>query len=129
MQRIEVTEELLYSLYCAALNHVKMFLIQESETIIPTTGDYAKVTISRPSYRDRDYVFHDDSHDDLSAALEIAEFMRGWYYDACLMELSKFLNTPHGEYSDGTELQDFACGGIAQAFYDLDCPALPKDIY
>lgn len=130
MEPIEITEELLYTLYCAALDKVKYFLLTESETKINVHQDYSVITIGRPSYRDKDYAFHDDSHDDLSTALEIAERMRSMYYETDLQDLNLLINQPYNPESSVplTQLADYACDGIAQAFYDLNCPALPKDI-
>jgi hypothetical protein len=144
--KVKVTEELLYDLYKAALDNVRDFLMYESEYTIRFQGRDGLdghernlvITVPRPEYRNRDYAFHDDSHDYLDAALEIASLMRSAYYDGATEYLERWLNLPTTRDQDElmdhddntyfpTPLDNFACDGIPPAFYELDCPALPKE--
>jgi hypothetical protein len=141
--KVQVTEELLYKLYRGQLNHVKEFLLSESETDVKV-DDYRTLTIHRPSYRERDYTFHDDSHDDLSSALELAEHLRTLYYEGDTEGLEEYLNIDTKHWTDKAihempsdtkspyiagipTLNAWACDGVCAELYDLDCPALPKD--
>ena len=118
-QPVNVTPDLMYELTTAQLNHVRDCLIAEQ-------GKYS---------------FEDDGGDYNSAMLELADLM----FDLTALSsvdtegLSRLLNTPvnydWANVNIGTAdssryvtpLWQLASDGIADAFYNLNCPALPEE--
>lgn len=72
--------------------------------------------------------YSDDGHDYLDSSLTLSSVMTGFHYDHDLKSLGKLLNDPHNPDSgDLSSLADYACDGVAAAFYDLNCIALADD--
>jgi hypothetical protein len=84
----------------------------------------------------------DDHGDDWNGIIDIMRTMFDMRWEAdpfdLLVDLDVYLNTPVANTVSGTvtlpacgrtvdALAFHGCDGIPQAFYDLDCPALPKD--
>jgi hypothetical protein len=72
----------------------------------------------------------DDLFDDVDSALQLMSLLQSFEMDDDIEGLTDFLNTPAAESAKGDSsfyLSAFACDGVARAFYDLDCPALPKE--
>ena len=63
----------------------------------------------------------DDGLDYLQAAIELAGDLLDFYVDTDTARLDEFLNTPN------RLINDYACDGICNELYELNCPALPKE--
>ena len=96
---VEPTEELVARLFDAQLAHTKATI--ESYTLYPGS---------------------DDGRDYLNAALELAAVMSDIQMDNDLGAMSMLLNTPNHI------AMNFACDGVANEFYELNCHALPADL-
>jgi hypothetical protein len=121
----DVNEELLNSLWAAQLKHTRGLIDDAIEH--GGTGD--------------------DGHDYLDAALELSNTMEMLRFDGILTgrgSLDALLNTPdpladsmNSEHYQKWEdfqhengfpaLSALACDGVAVEFYQLNCPALPKE--
>jgi hypothetical protein len=68
------------------------------------------------------YPGSDDGLDYLQAAIQLAGELLDFYVDTDTARLDEFLNTPDNLAAN------YACDGICNELYELNCPALPKEI-
>lgn len=129
MPPIIVTPDLANRLWHATCDLMHEFTFDANASTVPFLDDL----------RNR---LTDDTGDDWTAIVTLMSIMHRFNEDGewNIAYMTRWLNAPEGETvphtaPDGTEYRNIpriealrdvgGCDGIPQAFYDLDCPALP----